>query len=121
MRARSTTNTACVTTPCPSNGASVPANNVRLDLPVSALCNITDAIDVGVATGFTIDEFSQFDSTTGIPLGIFAGYAIAGRQGPILDIQPFFTFPYLVMPWAHPATNSGEYVVGPSLGGYLYL
>jgi hypothetical protein len=120
-RASSTADMLCVPTPCVASGASVPANMVRLAVPLSALYNIIDAIDVGVTTGLTIDNFSEWKTSTGIPVGIFAGYAIAGRQGPILDIEPFFTFPYLVMPWTSPVTNSGEYVVGLNLGGFIYL
>jgi hypothetical protein len=120
-RASSTANAICATTPCSSTGESTPANNVRFAAPLSALYNIIDAIDIGVTTGLTINNLSDVKTSTGIPVGLFAGYAIAGKQGPILDIEPFFTFPYLVMPGLTPVTNSGEYVIGVNFAGYIYL
>jgi hypothetical protein len=117
--------TRATSTPSPSslvmaNGASSSASAVRLQVPVSGLYNITEAIHVGVTTGLTIDDFSNVRNTTGIPVGLFAGYAIAGKLGPIGDIDPFFTFPYLISPGVNPVTNTGEYLVGLTLNGYIY-
>jgi hypothetical protein len=103
-----------------TNGVSASASAVRLQVPVSGLYNITEAIHVGVATGLTIDDLSDVRNTTGIPVGIFAGYAIAGKLGPIGDIDPFVTFPYLISPGVSPVTNTGEYLIGVNLSGYIY-
>lgn len=103
-------------------GPSLSANGTGLSIPVSALYDITEPIHVGVATGFGIADLSDIGNNTYIPLGIFAGYAVKGAHGPVLDIDPFFTFPTLLTPGAAAGgTNSATYVVGLSVGGFLYL
>jgi hypothetical protein len=99
---------------------SVSANAVRVDVPVTALFNLTETVHVGVNTGLTIYDFNDVRNTTGIPLGISAGYAFPGKHGPLGDINPFFNFPYLIMPGASAVTNTGEWVVGLRLDGFLY-
>jgi hypothetical protein len=98
---------------------SVSANATGLQIPVSALYDITEPLHVGAATGFVIGDFSTPGASVAIPLGIFAGYAIAGKDGPVLDIDPFFTFPALTGGSAAP--GSGLWVAGVSVGGFLYL
>ena len=60
-------------------------------------------------------------NTTGIPFGIFGGYAVGGPSGPIVDIDPFFSFPYLFMPGRKSVTNTEQWVVGVNLVGHVYL
>ena len=103
------------------SGVPVDANVTGFSIPVSVLYDITEPIHVGAGTGFTIGDLSQAGQTAAIPLGIFAGYAIAGHDGPILDIDPFFTFPALITPGANQATQTGAYVFGVSVGGFFYL
>jgi hypothetical protein len=100
---------------------SASANAVRLTVPLSALYNITEPFFVGVSSGLTINNLGNVDNSTGIPVGIFAGYSVGGAHGPILDIEPGLSFPYLVMPGRSEVTNAGEYVVGLSIGGFFYL
>jgi len=109
--------------PVPSGAAPrTSANAVRVDVPVSALYNLTEAFDVGVTSGLTIYDVNNADATTGIPLGGFLGYTIAGAHGPIADIDPYFTFPYLLMPLRRSSTtDANQYVVGLDVIGYLYL
>jgi hypothetical protein len=102
-----------------ATGAS--ANAVRLDVPLGALVNLTEAFDVGVTTGLTIYDVSDPRGTTGIPLGFALGYVIAGSQGPVVDIDPFFNFPYLVMPGRASPIVTGQYQVGLDLTGFFYL
>lgn len=101
------------------------ANSVALSIPASVLYDITEPIHVGVGTGFEIVDFSEPGKTVAIPLGVFAGYAVAGKDGPILDIDPFFTFPDLFTPGTTgpnaKQTNTGDYVIGLSVGGFFYL
>lgn len=98
------------------------ANAVRVMVPVSARANVTQAFDVGLSTGLTVYDASRAGDTTGIPLGAFLGYAVAGKSGPVLDVDPYFTLPYLLMPWRRSSdTNTNQYVVGVNVTGYLYL
>jgi hypothetical protein len=92
-----------------------------VSVPVSLLYDITEPLHVGVATGFGIADFSNPGSYIQIPLGVFAGYAVAGKDGPIHDIDPFFTWPWLLDPGGTPSTQPGVYTVGVSLGGFFYL
>ncbi len=104
-----------------TTGPRAPADAVRINVPVSVLYNITEPLDVGVTSGLTIYDVNDTKNTTGVPLGAFVGYAIAGTHGPVLDLGPFFTFPYLVMPGRATVTNTAQYVVGASLVGHVYL
>jgi hypothetical protein len=106
---------------------------VGFRIPVSFAYDIMEPLHVGVTTGVGLVSFSA--PTNGsvaenlyIPIGAFAGYAIAGKNGPILDIDPFFTWPYLLTPsseshglTAAQATRPGDFSVGVSLGGFLYF
>ena len=100
---------------------SASLNSTGLTIPVSVLYDIIEPVHVGVNTGFGIADFSNVGESAAIPLGIFAGYAIKGPNGPLLDIDPFFTFPALVTPGASQATQTGVYAVGVNVGGFLYL
>jgi hypothetical protein len=100
---------------------SVGASGTGLVIPLSVLYDITEPIHVGVATGFQIGDFSDVGASDGIPLGVFAGYAVAGKDGPILDIDPFFTFSQLFTPGGASGTDSGSWVVGLQVGGFLYF
>jgi hypothetical protein len=106
-------------------GGVVAQNSVGLSIPASVLYDITEPIHVGVGTGFQIVDFSEPGETVAIPLGIFAGYAVAGKDGPIVDIDPFFTFPALFTPGTTgpnaKQTDTGDYVIGLSVGGFFYL
>lgn len=102
-----------------ATGAS--ANAVRLDVPLGVLANVTEAFDVGLTTGLTIYDVSDTRGTTGIPLGFVLGYVIAGSHGPVVDIDPFFDFPYLVMPGRPSPIVTGQYQVGLNLTGFFYL
>jgi hypothetical protein len=99
---------------------STPANATRLDIPIRALYNFTSAFDVGVNSGLTIYDLSETRNSTGIPAGAFVGYAIAGASGPVLQIEPYFNFPYLLMPGRADVTNSGQFVAGINVTGFLY-
>jgi len=101
--------------------SSSPANAVRVDVPVTLLGNLTRSFDVGVTTGLTIYDTSDVRSSTGIPAGLLLGYAVPGPHGPVLDVDPFFDFPYLFMPGRAAVTNTGQYQVGLTVRGYLYL
>jgi hypothetical protein len=117
-------------------GETLPGNNVGVGLriPLAFAYDIREPFHVGLRTGVGMSSFAN--QVTGgsvaenlyIPLGIFAGYAIAGKDGPILDIDPFLTWNNLFTPSAqahglqsaesvHPADIS----VGVALGGFLYF
>ncbi len=101
--------------------AATPLGQGSLAVPLRVLCDITEPIHVGVATGFAIANLDQPGTSASIPVGLFAGYALAGHDGPVLDIDPFFTFPTLVTPGVTPVTQAAAYVFGVSVGGFFYL
>jgi len=96
-------------------------NTNSLRIPISALYNVTPSLYLGVTSGVTIDRIKHPDTSTGVPLGVFAGYTLAGKSGPVLDVEPFFTFPYFVTSGANSPTNTGEYLVGLNVRAFLYL
>ena len=95
----------------------------RVQAPLRLTGNLTRSFDVDVFSGLTIYNTSNTRASTGIPLGFGLGYAVPGPQGPVLDVNPFFDFPYLVMPGrtGSQSTNTQQYQVGVTLRGYLYL
>jgi hypothetical protein len=96
-------------------------NPVRLFVPVRAVYNVEEAVHIGVNSGLTIYDLGDTSNTMGIPLGVSCGYAVAGASGPIVDINPLFNFPYLLMPGRHEVTNTNQWVVGVNVIGHIYL
>ena len=57
-------------------------------------------------------------------VAMVAGYAIGGKDGPILDIDPFFRWPTFATPGVEAPgnkINSDKFQVGVELGGFFYL
>jgi len=96
-------------------------NAVRLHVPITLRANLTRSFDVGMTTGVSSYDLSNASRDTGIPLGFLLGYALPGSQGPVADIDPFFTFPYLVLPGRPSPTNSGQWELGLTVTGFIYL
>jgi hypothetical protein len=101
--------------------AETGSNAVRLHVPVTLRANVTRSFDVGMTTGVSSYDLSNASRDTGVPLGFLLGYAIPGSAGPVADIDPFFTFPYLVLPGRASPMNSGQWEVGFTVTGFLYL
>jgi hypothetical protein len=97
------------------------SNAVRLHVPITLRANLTRSFDVGMTTGVASYDLSNARNDTGIPLGFLLGYAIPGSAGPVADIDPFFTFPYLVLPGRASPMNSGQWEVGLTVTGFFYL
>jgi hypothetical protein len=100
---------------------SATKNDVDLTLPVDLLWSVTEAFHAGLNTGFRITDLSTAGTSSIIPLGAVIGYTVGGRQGPLVDIDPFFTFPGIFAPGAAQKTDTSWYVAGISVAGYLYL
>jgi hypothetical protein len=104
-----------------------------LRVPISFAYDLFEPLHVGVNTGIGLaSSAAPAGGSVGenfyIPLGAYAGYAVGGKDGPILDIDPFFNFPHMFTPGsqAHaftPAhtTRPNDFSVGIALGGFLYL
>lgn len=108
----------------PGGGVSS-TTTVGLQVPLAAAFDIIEPLHVGVSTGVRIDNFNAAGNTFAIPLGFFAGYAVGGKDGPILDIDPFFRWQSFATPSpADPNAdkiNAGHYQVGVEVGGFFYL
>jgi hypothetical protein len=100
---------------------SVAKNDVDLTIPVDLLWSVTEAFHAGLNTGFRITDLSTAGASSVIPLGATLGYTVGGRHGPLVDIDPFFTFPGLFAPGATQKTDTSWYVAGITVAGYLYL
>jgi hypothetical protein len=99
---------------------TAPASAVRVQLPISVLYNVSEPVHLGVNSGLTIFDVNDAKNSTGIPAGAFLGYAVAGSSGPILDFDPFFEFPYLLLPGRSTVTNAEQYILGLRVTGHLY-
>jgi|HubBroStandDraft_2_1064218.scaffolds.fasta_scaffold24458_2 hypothetical protein len=101
---------------------------VGLNVPVRFAYDIIEPVHVGAMTGFGFDFKAPNGLTVGdtfaIPFGVFGGYALAGKEGPMLDIDPFVLWPNLFTPAAQTGLSKadGSFVeVGVNLTYYLYL
>jgi hypothetical protein len=104
------------------------ATDIGFVVPIQLAVDIIEPLHVGVTTGYGMILNPPKPETVGdsvfIPVGFIAGYAIAGRKGPILDLDPMFVWPQLFMPGvASPASKvtSGNYIFGLEATVYLYL
>jgi hypothetical protein len=102
---------------------------IGLSVPVQLAVDIIEPLHVGVTTGYSMILNPPTGVTVGdnvfIPVGFIAGYAIAGRKGPILDLDPFFLWPELFTPGTSgmgtSKVDSGNYMFGLEATVYLYL
>jgi hypothetical protein len=101
--------------------ASINLNPLRLFVPLRLIYNVESSVHVGVNSGLTIYDLSDTGNSTGIPFGVFGGYAVASPVGPLFDIDPFVNFPYLLMPGRHSVFHGEQWVVGLNLTGHIYL
>jgi len=113
-----------------ASGLSTTTLSVGLNVPVSLLFDVSEQVHLGMGSGvgfvFNPPLGTSLGQTLQIPLGFFAGFVVAqGKDGPLLDLDPFFTWPVLFTPGATgfmaTTTNTGFYSVGLRLVGYLYL
>jgi hypothetical protein len=106
-------------------GTGSSTTTVGLQVPLAAAFDIIEPIHVGMNTGARIDDLKAAGNTFAIPFGLFAGYAIGGKDGPLLDIDPFFRWSSFATPALSDPNadkfNPGRYQVGVEVGGFLYL
>jgi hypothetical protein len=104
---------------------------VGLDVPVRLSVQIVDQLHISVMTGFdmTFNPASSipnasFGDTFFVPLGVQVGATIPGPHGPILDMTPFFEWPYLLVPGVQTgasAAQGGSWLAGVNFTAFLYL
>jgi hypothetical protein len=92
------------------------------DVPVQFVYDIIEPVHVGVGTGFRMDlavRGSNQGHSVDVPLGFFGGYAMPGKDGPVFDLDAFFTWPEFLN-----GANTAEgafFDFGLSFIYYLYL
>ncbi len=86
--------------------------SVGLDLPFALAFDLAEPLHLAFASGLT---FAPADNPfqANVPFLVSAGYAIKGKDGPILDIDPFFRLPSVA--------EGDHYQVGIEVGGFFYL
>jgi hypothetical protein len=97
---------------------------VGLNVPVQFIYDVIPELHVGATTGIGIFDFSQAGDSFYIPLGFVAGYAIGNEKGPLVDIDPYFRFPYFAVPGTGSGQDkifSGIWQTGLAATVYLYL
>jgi hypothetical protein len=105
-----------------------------IGLPLAAAIKIIEPVSIKARTSLNIYDLRYVGNSMFIPLGFDMIFSVPGRLGPILDITPSFTFPYLF----HPANNgrminaagaivdvravqADTFTAGLSVTTYLYL
>ncbi len=115
--------------PLPGIPAASPSTTVGLGIPARLAFDIIEPLHVGVLSGLSIGALNppageSVTDTMAVPLGFFGGYAIGGRNGPILDIDPTFVWPAFLLPGAGGSASvvqAGVFDVAIEFTGYLYL
>jgi hypothetical protein len=94
-------------------------------VPVQFAYDIVESVHVGVATGFRMDLAvpknvrENQGNTVDVPLGLFGGYAMPGKEGPVFDLDAFFTWPEFLN--GANTAEGGFFDFGLSFIYYLYL
>jgi hypothetical protein len=97
---------------------------IGLNIPFQFIYDIIPELHVGANTGLGIYDFGHAGDTMFIPLGVVAGYAIGNEKGPLVDIDPYFRFPYFAIPGAGQGQDKifpGIWQTGIAATVYLYL
>ncbi len=95
---------------------------VGLRAPVRFTYNVLPELYLGAQSGLAIADLGHAGDSMYVPLGFVAGYAIAGEKGPLLDIDPYFTFPLFATPSSDgDKINPGFIQTGVTATLYLYL
>lgn len=92
-------------------------------IPVEFVYDFVKSFHVAVNTGFVISNLNDAVNHMIVPAGLSAGVAIAGKKGPVLDIDPFFRLPVLLTPALEPGKQLNVYafVTGLEASFFLYL
>ena len=95
-----------------------------LDLPVALALNLTDTLHAGVQSNVYIADFSDLGGSFTVPLGFFAGFSV-GTDAPILEFDPFFTWPQFAQPGATDPgaqkVNIDVFTAGLAIRGYVFF
>jgi hypothetical protein len=94
-----------------------------MKIPVEFVYDFVKAVHVAVSTGFVISNLNDAVSHMVVPAGLSTGFALAGKKGPVLDIDPFFRFPLLFTPGLEPGhqLHVDAFVAGLEASYFLYL
>jgi hypothetical protein len=94
--------------------------SVGLEAPFALSVDVAPPVHIGFRTGLSLDTF---DAPLGldVPLGVFAGYAIGGKDGALLDIDPFFLWPQLLTLATQSQSTTSTFQVGIDIRWFLYL
>ena len=100
------------------------STTVGLDLPVALALNLTDTLHAGVQTNIMVVDFRDLSGSFTVPLGFFAGFSI-GTDAPIIEFDPFFTWPKFAQPGAtDPGAqkiNIDVFTAGLAVRGYIFF
>jgi hypothetical protein len=93
---------------------------VGFALPVAFAVDLAEPFHLGVNSALSIETFDNPFSLA-IPFGFFAGYAVGTKDGPVLDIDPFFRWPNVASSDVRGQNTLDPFEAGVELGGFFYL
>lgn len=100
------------------------STTIGLNIPFQFIYDVIPELHIGANTGLGIYDFAHAGDEIYIPLGFVAGYAIGNEKGPLVDIDPYFKFPYFAIPGAGSGQDkifTGIWQTGIAATVYLYL
>lgn len=94
-----------------------------MKIPIEFVYDFVKAVHVAVSTGFIISNLNDTISHIFVPVSLSTGFALAGKKGPVLDIDPFFRLPVLFTPGleAGHQLHLDAFVAGLEASYFLYL
>lgn len=97
-------------------------------IPLRLAVQLAPTVFAGASTGLQTQatdlnggETVSPSQALAFPLGFFAGVTVPGREGPLLEVRPYFTWNELLTPSSSPATHGDAFVAGLVATDFLYF
>jgi hypothetical protein len=97
-------------------------------IPLRLAVQLAPTVFVGASTGLETQATDLSGGATAssseallFPFGFFAGVTVPGREGPLLELRPYFTWNELLTPNASPTTHGDAFVAGVVATDFLYF
>jgi hypothetical protein len=90
-------------------------------IPLDVALQVADLMFVGVSTGYGVLTFEEAADSSFMPLGLFVGGTVPGRDGPVADIGASAGFPLFLLGAGDANPITELWTAGITVRGFLYL